>query len=190
MKKEATLPMIKRFMQKPRGRVGQMKKVIVLHRASIVAFAVLGFSGCGGVQAEFLGSRIQDRCDGVWNVCATTVGCMLGDTSYVSGRFPGSNSVGFRLFEPSTVTVSFLLSETSGSGTQTVINFYEESCSSRIRTEVPGKTFLNESDQVGYVARSADLSGVGDHLIEVDSDARSKYLLKLDILPLRLKNTQ
>lgn len=161
----------------------------LLHRLAIVAFAV-SISACGGVREEFLASRIQDRCDGEWNVCSSTVGCMLGDTSYVSGRFPGNNAVAFRLFEPSTVTVSFLLSETSGSGVQTVINFYEDSCSSRIRTEVQGKTFLAEANQAGFVSRSADLSGVGDHLIEVSSDARTKYDMKIDILPLRLKDIQ
>jgi hypothetical protein len=156
----------------------------------LVAFFLVGTAGCGGVREEFLGTRIQDACDGTWNVCATTVGCILGDQSYIEGRFPGSNKVIVKLFEPSTVTVSFLLSESTGAGTETVINFYENSCASRVRVPITGKTFLGESLQSGFIKRSADLSGVGDHLIEIESDARTKYAIKLDVLPLRLKDTR
>ncbi len=155
----------------------------------IVAFLLsLGTLGCGSVSEQFLGTRIPDDCNGAWSVCSTTVGCILGETSYVEGRFPGTNQFVVKLFEPSTVTVSFLLSETSGAGTQTVINFYEASCSSRVRVPVTGKTFLGESQQQGYVTRSADLTSVGDHLIEVESDARTRYDLKVDVLPLRLQS--
>ena len=35
---------------------------------------------------------------------------------------------------------------------------------------------------------SAVLSGIGGHLIDVESDARTKYLMKIDVLPLRLKD--
>ena len=38
------------------------------------------------------------------------------------------------------------------------------------------------------MSRDADLSGVGDHLIEFESDARARYLMKVDVLPLRLKD--
>jgi hypothetical protein len=41
---------------------------------------------------------------------------------------------------------------------------------------------------VGYVTRSADLSSTGDHLVQVESDARTRYLLKIDVLPLRLRD--
>lgn len=155
--------------------------------AVLVGSMLLGM-GCSGVQAEFLGTRIQDRCDGEWPVCSTTVGCLLGGQSYVEGRFPGSNKVAVTLFEPSEVTVSLLLSETTGSGEQTVINFNEGSCGSRVRQVMTGRAMLNEAQQVGFVTRSAELSDLGDHLIEVQSDSRTKYELKLDVLPLRLKN--
>jgi hypothetical protein len=163
-----------------RAKLTQPRLVV----AFLLSFATLG---CGSVTDQFIGTRIPDVCNGAWSVCSTTVGCILGDTSYVEGRFPGTNQFIVKIFEPSTVTVSFLLSETSGAGTQTVINFYEASCSSRVRVPVTGKTFFGESQQLGYVKRSADLTSVGDHLIEVESDARTKYDLKVDVLPLRLQ---
>jgi hypothetical protein len=144
-------------------------------------------SACGGAEQQFIGSRLLDPCDGQWNACTTAVGCILGDRSYVAGRFPGTNQVLVSLFEPSQVTVSFFLSETQGAGLQTVVNFYEPACASRTRVALTGAAFVGEALQTGFVSRSADLSGLGDHLIEVESDARSLYLLKLDVLPLRLR---
>jgi hypothetical protein len=172
----------------PRGERIVRRRAKVPQPRLIVAFllSIVGL-GCGSVSEQFIGTRIPDVCNGAWSVCSTTVGCILGDTSYVEGRFPGANQFIVKLFEPSTVTVGFLLSETSGAGTQTVINFYEASCSSRVRVPVTGKTFLGESQQLGFVQRSADLTSVGDHLIEVESDARTKYDLKIDVLPLRLQ---
>ncbi|GMU62281.1 MAG: hypothetical protein AMXMBFR34_40440 [Myxococcaceae bacterium] len=153
-----------------------------------VAFLALASSGCQGLEAQFIGTRVPDDCSGEWSVCSTTVGCFLGDRSYVEGRFPGQNKVAVQLFEPSEVTVSFYLSETAGTGEETVINFFEQSCSSRVRIPVTGRSFVGEQEQKGFVSRKAELSGIGDHLIDVESDARTKYLLKIDVLPLRLRD--
>lgn len=152
---------------------------------AVVALA----SGCD-IRQQFIGTRIADDCNGTWNVCDTTVGCFLGDQSYVEGRFPGANKVGIQLFEPSEVTVTMMLFDTGGQGETTTFNFFEDSCGSRTRVELTGKAFVNENQQNGWVARSAELSGVGDHLIDVESDARASYLMKIDVLPLRLKDLQ
>jgi hypothetical protein len=157
--------------------------------SSLLVLAVVAvLSSCGGVEAQFIGNRVLDECGGQWNVCATTAGCILGDRSYVAGRFPGTNRAVVTLFEPSQVTVSFYLSETTGSGLETVVNFHEGSCAARTRVAMTGAAFVAESQQVGLVARSADLSSLGDHLVEVQSDARTRYLLKVDVLPLRLRD--
>ncbi len=146
-----------------------------------------GLSACGGLEQQFLGVRVQDTCDGAWPVCDSTVGCLVGDRSYVEGRFPGVARVAVRLAEPSTVTVSMLLSQIAGAGEETVVHFYEDRCRARIRQALTGRAFVGEADAAGYVSREADLTGVGDHLVEVTSDARLHYLLKIDVTPLRLK---
>ncbi len=155
----------------------------------VLLVAIVG-SGCGSIQDQFIGTRIEDDCSGAWNVCATTVGCFVGDRSYVEGRFPGKNKLAIKIFEPSEVSIGLFLFETAGAGEQTVMNFFEESCSSRVRVEVTGKTLVGENEKIGWVTRKAELSGTGDHLIEVDSDARTRYLMKIDVLPLRLRDIQ
>lgn len=159
----------------------------VTHRVCVVALLA---AGCGSVREQFVGTRIEDECSGAWNVCDTTVGCFVGDRSFVEGRFPGTNKLAIKLFEPSEVTVGLFLFETAGAGEASVVNFFEESCSSRVRVEVTGKTLVGENEKTGWVSRKAELSGVGDHLIEVESDSRTRYLMKIDVLPLRLRDVQ
>ncbi len=144
-------------------------------------------TGCGSIRDQFLGTRVQDHCDGEWPVCRTTVGCIVGDRSYVEGRFPGANKLSVQLFEPSTVTLSFFLTEIAGTGEETRINFYETECSSRVRRVLSGRSLIGEAETKGWTSREADLSDIGDHLIEFESDARAKYLVKVDVVPLRLK---
>lgn len=163
----------------------------LLHWVLIVAIlGCFSLTGCGSIQDQFIGTRIEDDCSGAWNVCSTTVGCFVGDRSYVEGRFPGVNKLAIKLFEPSEISVGLLLFESAGAGEQTVINFFEQSCSSRVRVEVTGKTLLGENEKIGWVTRKAELTGTGDHLIEVESDARTRYLMKIDVLPLRLRDIQ
>jgi hypothetical protein len=159
----------------------------VSQRALLVV-CLATFAGCIDTREQFIGSRVLEVCNGQWPVCDTTVGCFVGDQSYVSGRFPGSNQLGIQIFEPSQVTATFYITNVSSSGTMTVLNFYEDSCRSRVRDEITGRAFIGEMQTMAYVARKADLSGNGDHLISWESDSRSDYLLKIDILPLRLRD--
>lgn len=148
----------------------------------------MGVAACSNPRAEFIGTRVKDTCGGEWPICSEIAGCLVGDKSYLEGRFPGKRQLGIQLFEPSTVKLTFLLDQVSGAGEQTALTFFEERCRSRVRVAVSGRTFVGEAEQNGTVFRSADLSGVGDHLLEVESDSRANYLLKVDITPLRLKS--
>ncbi len=163
------------------------RRAFVPPRRGVVGLLVVGLAGCGGVREQFLGTRVEDRCDGEWRVCQTTVGCIVGDRSYVQGRFPGPNKLMVQLFEPSTVRLSFFLSEIAGTGDETRINFHEGACRSRVRRVLSGRALIDESERTGMTTREADLSDLGDHLIEFESDARARYLVKLDVVPLRLK---
>lgn len=153
----------------------------------VVAFTALA-AGCGGKREAFLGGRVEDSCSAQWPICDKIAGCLLGDSSYIEGRFPGTRLIGVQVFEPSTVRLSFQLDAVGAAGVETSINFFEDRCRARTRLTVLGRSFVGENDTVGYVKREADLSGVGDHLIEFSSDVRATYLLKVDVIPVRLKS--
>lgn len=148
----------------------------------------LALASCGSPREQFIAGRVLDRCDSGWPVCDRLAGCLLGDSSYLEGKFPGRATLAVQLFEPSTVRLSFYLEEVSSAGEETALNFFEDRCRSRTRVTISGRTFLGEAAQQGVVFREADLSGVGDHLIELQSDARVSYLAKLEVLPKRLQS--
>lgn len=153
------------------------------------AVAFLAAVGCTNPRSEFLGTRVADTCDGQWPICATIAGCLLGDTSYIEGKLPGAGRVAIQIFEPSEVTATFYLFEVGAAGQETVINFNEERCRSRVRQSITGKVFFNESQNSGgIVKRKAELTGEGDHLIDFTSDAVARYYFKIDVLPLRLRD--
>lgn len=111
---------------------------------------------------------------------------MLGDKTYVEGKFPGERQIAFQLFEPSKVTVSLFLERVAATGDETVLVVFEDRCRSRVRESITGKSMLQEFEQKGAVARTVDLTGIGDHLVQFSSDAQAKYVLKVDVAPLRL----
>jgi hypothetical protein len=162
----------------------------ILPQALLFVAIPIALSGCLDEKGQFIFGRVVDKCDTTWPVCDTIAGCLLGDSSYIEGKMPTMDRVAVQLFEPSTVTVSFFLENVAGSGVETDIYFNEDRCRSKIPITVLGRDFVGEAqNNGGVVSRSADLSGVGDHLIEFQSDARLDFLLKIDVLPLRLKNT-
>lgn len=156
----------------------------VRHWLALALLAALA-QACASPRDEFVAGRVLERCDGQWPVCDQISGCLIGEQSFVEGRFPGQRRLAIQLFEPSTVRVLMFLDQVTAAGTEASFNFFEDRCRSRVRHAVTGRTFYGEAEKQGYVAREADLFGVGDHLLEVESDGRARYLLKLEIVPKR-----
>ncbi len=146
---------------------------------------LVGIIGCSGGKSQFVSGRVLDRCDETWPVCNQIAGCLIGSESYLEGRLPGEVRFIVQVPEPSKVNVSFFVESASAAGDETAINFYEDRCRSRVRESVTGKKFLGEAEQFGVFSREALLTGLGDHLIEIISDAQVRYSLKVDVTPTR-----
>jgi hypothetical protein len=142
-------------------------------------------AGCGGGRSDFIGGRAKDVCDAEWPVCSQVAGCILGMESYTEGRLPGKGQFIVQLPEASTVRVHFFLEDVVAAGEETVVTFYEEGCRERIRQSVNGRTALDSAEKLGEFTREADLTGVGDHLVEFESDLQARYVLKVEVVPLR-----
>ncbi len=158
-------------------------------RALLLLAVVLAGLGCSSRRTEFIGGRALDACNGDWPVCDTIVGCVLGAQSYKEGHFPGDARFIITLLEPSGVYVSVYLDAVGAAGDEMAITWWEDRCRSRIRDAVEGKAFVEETERVGYYMRRAELSGLGDHLIEVANNGEADFLVKVDVIPLRLENT-
>jgi hypothetical protein len=143
----------------------------------------LALSGCSNPKDEFIGARVLDACNQTWPVCGSIAGCLIGSQSYVEGGMPGKQQVVVQLSEPSVVRVRVFVEEISSQGNQTTIDFFEDGCRSRVQETVTGKQFADEARQMGEFTRAADLTGIGDHLIEFTSDAQAHYLLQVEVTP-------
>jgi len=154
--------------------------------AALALAAAAALCACGGTKEEFLGPRSRDACDQTWPVCDRVVGCIVGGQTYVTGRFPSEGRFMVRLAEASRVTVGIYIEGLAGTGTQDAfIHWWEDGCTRRIRASASAEDFVSEADKTGYFSRSADLTGVGDHLIEFSADAQATYYVKADVVVLR-----
>ena len=165
-----------------------MPFVTVFQRKAQVAaglFCAVFLGACGGSREDFIGPRVKDTCDAAWPVCSQVAGCILGTESYAEGRFPGRGRFIVQVPEASTIKVSFYLEEVSAAGEETVVLFHEDGCRSRIRQAADGRAVLDSMEKFSEFTREADLTGVGDHLIEFESDMQARYVVKVDVVPLR-----
>jgi len=128
---------------------------------------------------------VLDPCNESWPVCTTQVGCILGPESYAEGTFPRTFGFIVQLQEPSTVNLSLFVDNPTAAGMLTAETFNETGCTSHVEVDTTGQVFVTESQTQGIFTRSADLADIGDHLIQVTSDARAAYLVKVDIISKR-----
>lgn len=154
-------------------------------RAQTLALVLVLGAGCGGTRESFIGGRVKDACDQVWPVCATTAGCILGPESYAEGRFPGQARLIVQLSEASTVRLRFFLDEVTAAGEETAVVFHEEGCRARVRKSATGRVVQDSVEKTGEYTEEAELTGVGDHLVELISDMRARYAVKVETEPLR-----
>lgn len=157
---------------------------------SALCVLALAATSCGDRRDAFIGARVEDTCDGTWPVCDSFAGCLIGEQSYIEGRFPNKGRFVVRVPEPSVVKIHVYLEELGAAGEQTSFTFFEDRCRSRTRLEATGKSFIAEAERSGAFTREATTSGIGDHLIEFDSDAQARYVIKVDVRPTRLREDE
>lgn len=164
-------------------------KATASQRALLLLAVALAGLGCSSRRSEFIGGRAVDACNGDWPVCDTIVGCVLGAQSYEQGHFPGDARFIITLVETSGVYVSVYLDSVGAAGDEMAITWWEDRCRSRIRDAVPGEAFVEEAERMGYYRRRAELTGLGDHLIEVTNNGEGDFLVKVDVIPVRFETT-
>jgi len=153
------------------------------HRLQILGL-LLTAAGCTSAEGNFTSGLTDDPCNRALPACNGVVGCTLTNQSYTNGKFPGTQSFLVQTSGPSTVEVHFFLENPSSTGSETYITWYESGCTSSFETPVTGKVFVNEAEAAdGEFVRSQQLSAPGDHLVTVQSDAVTDYLIKVVVIP-------
>ena len=153
-------------------------------RSRSLLLALLALASCStSASDEFIGERIPDSCGANWPVCDTFAGCRIDDTSYISGKLPGTRKVIVHTQGAAHIDVALLVSDAEAQGTETALTFFEPGCGVQYRLAVDGRTFFAESqnDQGLPFTRGQDVGQGGDHLVQLDSDAAASYLLEVTV---------
>ncbi len=146
-----------------------------------LALGLLAVAGCPDPAAQFTAGRLPDPCNGTWPVCTTIAGCVVNNSTYLEGTFPGPRRMIVRTRSQATIKVSVYLKSEGATGHETSINWNDASCGMVATETLTGADFFKEFEAQGTFTRTKSVSQEGDHLITFSSDSTADYLLKLDI---------
>lgn len=141
---------------------------------------VLGL-GCGGGLGNFTEGRDLDRCDDTYPVCQVTAGCVLQESEYVEGTFPGQRQVIVVAPAGAVIHVDLYFVDETASGVDTEIRWHEPGCFETYRWASEGRDIFLEAGDTRVLSESRQVEETGDHLIEIFSDATLEYWLRVRV---------
>jgi hypothetical protein len=136
----------------------------------------------GCAEDSFTGGRAPMLCTDAHAVCRVTAGCVLDEQSYVRGRFPGAVRVLLDApMAPLEWRVRLHFTEMVATGTELLVQLSDPSCST---DPFEGRAHLVDVDPFERAGSDRTLvldefrtDTVGEHLLEVFSDAHATWLL-------------
>jgi hypothetical protein len=151
----------------------------------VLCLVALGAGGCLFSSAGgFASGRDESVCDSTVPVCGTAGGCVLDADHYLKGNFPGERRFIVRTHGEADINVTLYFEEARSPGADTNIYIYESGCVERFAYETAGRDIFNLAGPDMEFSWSARVYQEGDHLLEVNSDSLSGYLLKVDVTEL------
>jgi hypothetical protein len=135
--------------------------------------------GCGVDEGDFIAGADYEPCMGNVPACNRTAGCILGETKYTQGHFPGMVSFVVTTPADTFVEVSLFFKTRTHPGDDTEITWYEPGCSSSFRWESQGADLFAQAGSDRVFSKEHQLRQAGDHLIEIYSNATTNYFLRV-----------
>jgi len=160
----------------------------VQNRIVYFALAAVTLSGClAGPEELFTQGRAVNACNATVPVCSTTAGCVLDATNYTSGSFAQGGTRRFivRTTSAANIEVGVFFVTEGTPGTDTEVGWYEVACSARANADSGGADVFAEAGPDRIWKRTQRVDTVGDHLVEVFSDAQADYLLRVIVTPIQ-----
>ncbi|MEO1227554.1 MAG: hypothetical protein AAFZ18_01525 [Myxococcota bacterium] len=138
--------------------------------------------GCGGgAFGNFTDGLDLDRCDGTFPVCESTAGCVLTETTYTEGEFPGQRQVIVNAPAGAVLNVELFFVEQNAAGLDTEIRWHEPGCFETYRWLSDGEDVFRRAGESRVLAVSQQVREPGDHLVEIFSDAVATYRLRVRV---------
>lgn len=138
----------------------------------------LVFSACSEGYGGFTGARLGVLCDRTIPVCSVQAACVMDDASYAEGVFPGGlRTLLIHADERSLVTVRILFVGARAGGNELRVRVYETGCAGFDETRIADRDVLQTVGPTGIFETTLEMNGIGDHLLEIFSDAASSFVV-------------
>jgi hypothetical protein len=148
-------------------------------RGTVAWLAAL--SGCGVSEGDFIAGADPDPCQGNVPVCATSAGCVLAETKYMEGDFPGLANFVVTTPADTSIEVKLFFKTRVHPGDDTEFIWYEPGCGDNYVWESGGIDMFAKAGADRVFSQAHEVRRAGDHLIEIYSDATTHYFLRVEL---------
>lgn len=153
-----------------------------LSSLAVALAAVTVLASCGDEEDVFVGQRLEQRCNSSIPACDTRAFCVLTNDDYYSGQFPG----GLRMLvrsetEDARLVVRILFTEMLFPGTELQVTAHSTGCNTFDEVHERDVNLFELAGGDRTLEYHLELTGRGDHLVEVFSDMSASYLMTLTV---------
>jgi hypothetical protein len=149
---------------------------------AVLSAAITVLTSCGDEEEVFVGQRLEQRCNSSIPACDTRAFCVLTNNDYYSGQFPGGLRVLVRSeTDNAKLVVRVLLTEMLFPGTELQMTAHSTGCNTFDEVHEQDVNLFELAGGDRTLEYHLELTGRGDHLVEVFSDMSASYLMTLTV---------
>ena len=134
---------------------------------------------CGPDAGAFIAGADVVPCMENVPVCQTSAGCIMGESRYVEGDFPGV--INFVVTTPAdtVIVVKLYFTKQVSPGEDTEITWYEPGCGDKQTYSSGVDDIFSKTGDDGVFSQEKEVRRQGDHLIEIVSDAYTHFYARI-----------
>ncbi|MCB9729704.1 MAG: hypothetical protein H6744_05370 [Deltaproteobacteria bacterium] len=142
----------------------------------------VGAGSCVTAQDGFVGSRLEELCNGSIPACDLKASCVLGEDRFIRRTFPGGERLIVRTELPDQrLSVRMLLGDLVSPGTELVVEARSPTCAAADRERLVDVDLFELAGDDLTLDVVLELPEPGDHLVEIFSDMSASYLLLFEL---------
>ncbi|HJK96518.1 MAG TPA: hypothetical protein RMF84_04815 [Polyangiaceae bacterium LLY-WYZ-14_1] len=151
-------------------------------RLLLAALAMSSAAGCATNVDIFTDGRLENRCTGAIPACGRQAGCVLTGDEYFRGEFPGGQRLIVRTdTDEANFRTRVLLVDGTFPGTQILIRAFDVGCGGFDEGRGEDRNLFDFAGDDGIIDFNLEVTGRGDHLVEVFSDMAATFYLTVDV---------
>jgi len=133
-----------------------------------------------GIACDFTSGANLNVCqDSIPAPCGAIAHCVMGESDFVQGSFPGSQTLIVRTSVPKIITFQFVFTNREAAGTSLTLTSTEPDCSEQFSYTSQGDLFELAGPD-GVLSFPIQMTTAGDHLVQFQSDAYCNYEMRYE----------